>query len=475
MFKIAAILAVSLSLTQPGDYTYTTPFCSSSQIKGVGMGANADYTMLRAEDVAFLREAYTERTDVDFAFTRDQTNAIDRLIPIRPHTGSTGVFDDYDWGGCFSLSYTTNDMPYGTGDAYAGSFVRPGFSFNTSVQFEEVPAFPASAEDEFRTISSDAIGNYTFATNEIPPVWWKEPYVMTTNRICSLYAGLPLFNVAAMEVTTWNKANRTTVYDDYSYTCQVAEYHQGESGYEVDGQERTTYYHSGYKSFSSSDTNTEYRTSGNWNLGLSEFRRMYMYNEYDIMMNSQDVGTNLYPIVVLGSYKSSDYRRTFKSVSNCYVWVESPVATNVQDDIQISQTVLDVHLMYTVSQRRQWTNPSLTNDADRIETTNFTKRAVMYLPMSATLDKSVGLNWNGTRWFYKMVVPMDYIHNRAEALFGDLDGYWPEPARVEDDEIASEGRSGGSAVGDTYVSISMAFSGSRAYMVYSRTYKARTL
>ena len=131
--------------------------------------------------------------------------------------------------------------------------------------------------------------------------------------------------------------------------------------------------------------------------------------------------------------------------------------------------------MYTVSQRRQWTNPSLTNDADRIETTNFTKRAVMYLPMSATLDKSVGLNWNGTRWFYKMVVPMDYIHNRAEALFGDLDGYWPEPARVEDDEIASEGRSGGSAVGDTYVSISMAFSGSRAYMVYSRTYKARTL
>lgn len=469
MYMIAAVLAVALSLRSPTDYTYTTPFCGANQIVGVGMGAGGDYTMLRAEDVAFLREAYTERTDVPFAFISDLTNAIDRLIPVRPRSvDHSAVFEDADWGGCFSLSYTTNAMPYSDHALYAGSFVRNGFSFDNNVQFTEVDALPGSAQEEFRLISADAVSHgKAFTTNEIPAAWYDKPYVMTTNHICALYAGLPLFDVAALESGTSSKAYRTTTYDMRVKNVNVARYET--SSIEDEDTGMTYYYYSGYAEFATSDTNTEQTTSGPWSTGFTESRRVIKKNEFSCQRTS---GDGPWPIVVLGNFESERYSQALKSVSNCYVWIESPVKTNAQDDIQILQAVLAVRLTHTVNGFRKWTNPSVSSSIT--ESTNIVRRAVMCLQLSADLDKSVGLNWNGTKWFYKMSVPMDYIHGRATSLFGDVDAHWPDEAKVEDDEIATSGTSGGTAIGDTYVSISTSF-GMRVYMVYRRTYRARTL
>lgn len=467
-----AILAVALSLTKPADYTYTTPFCSSNQIVGVGMGEGGDYTMLRAEDVAFLREAYVERTDVPFAFISDATNAIDRLIPIRPRSVNSAVFEDGDWGGCFSLSYTDEEMPYSR--AYGpGSFVRSGFRFGTSVQFEEVDAFPATQFDEFAMLASNAVARgYAYTTNEIPSTWWDRPYVMTTNHICSLYAGLPLFNVAALKAeSSTGTHNRTTVYDDDSFSL-TPKYDYDTAEYEDEhGNKHITQYHADYESFTTSSVHSAYTTAGTWTTGIAEQRWVYMYNEFSVMENRPD---GPWPTVVLGNYKRQDNSRRFVVVSNCHAWVESPVKTNAQDSIDILQTVLDIHLTYTVNIRRKWTNPTALPTTIE-ESTNIIRRAVMWLPAVATLDKAAGLNWNGSRWKYKIEVPTGYLHRQATLLFGDLDDHFPTPAQVEDSEIAASAIGGGTASGETFVEISLVFSGSRIFMVYDRTYTARTL
>lgn len=469
---IAAILAVSLSLTKPADYTYTTPFCSSNQIVGVGMGANGDYTMLRAEDVAFLREAYVERTDVPFSALQDQTNAIDRLIPIRPYNETTAVFEDADWGGCFSLSYTGEEKPYSR-IIGPGSFVRDGFRFGTSWQFVEVDAFPARDFDEFAMLASNAVAHgMAFSTNEIPSTWYDRPYVVTTNHICSLYAGLPLFNVAAVETEgSSGTHNRETVYTDSLFNNTVAEHYTDTAEYEDEyGRIHRTPYYSGYKRFRTTETNTEYRTAGRWTAGIVEQRRVVMNNEFSVMVNGPD---GPWPTVVLGNYKGYDFSRRLVAVSNSHAWVESPVKTNAQERIEILQTVLDIHLTYTVSIRRTWTNPSL--PVTRNESTNIVRRAVMWLPAVATLDKPAGLNWDGTRWKYKIEVPIGYLYTQATRLFGDLDDHFPTPAQVENSEIAAAATGGGTASGETFAEVSLVFTGSRIYMVYRREYSARTL
>ncbi len=467
-----AILAVALSLTKPADYTYTTPVCSSNQIVGVGMGEGGDYTMLRAEDVAFLREAYAERTDVPFAFKPDATNAIDRPIPIRPRTVNSAVFEDGDWGGCFSLSYTGEEMPYSR--VYGpGSFVRDGFRFGTSIFFEEVDAFPATQFDEFAMLASNAVARgYAFTTNEIPSTWWDRPYVMTTNHIRSLYASLPLFNVAALKAeSSTGTHNRETVFNDRQFSDVVAEYHTDTAEYEDEyGHIYSKSYHSGYKRFRTTDTNTEYRTAGTWTTGIGERRWVSMCNEFAVMENGPD---GPWPTVVLGNYKRTDNSRRFVAVSNCHAWVESPVKTNAQDSIEILQTVLDIHLTYTLSIHKEWNNPSIQTTSE--ESTNIVRRAVMWLPAMATLDKSAGLTWNGSRWKYKIEVPTEYLYRQATRLFGNLDDHFPTPAQVEDSEIAAAATGSGNATGDTIVEVSLGFSGSRIFMVYDRTYTARTL
>ena len=477
MSMIAAILAVALSLTKPADYTYTTPFCSSNQIVGVGMGVNGDYTMLRAEDVAFLREAYAERTDVPFAFHPDDTNAIDRLIPIRPWNANSKVFWEGDIGKCFSLSYTGEEKPLSR-TFTPGSFVRSGFRFGTtSLQLVEVDAFPERDFDEFALLASNAVAQgMAFRTNDIPSTWYDRPYVMTKNRIRSLYSGLPLFNVAALEARSTYASSpgsiaRATVYNDGMFSDVVAEYYTDTAEYEDEyGRIHTTPYHSGYKRFRTTETNTEYKTMGTWLTSIVEQRWVVMYNEFAVMKDGPD---GPWPTVVLGNYKGIDNSRRLFMLSNSFAWVESPVKTNAQDSIEILQTVLDLHLTYTVRISRRWTNPTALPET-REESTNIVRRAVMWIPSVAELDKLSGLTYDG-RWKYKMEVWTGRMYQQAIQLFGGLDDHFPTPAQVEDSEIAAEATGGGTASGQTFVEVSLNFSGSRIYMVYQREFSARTL
>ena len=60
MTSALAILAATLSLTSPTNYFWTTP--ATTNLQGVGMGTTVSYVIPRIEDIAFLREAYLERT-----------------------------------------------------------------------------------------------------------------------------------------------------------------------------------------------------------------------------------------------------------------------------------------------------------------------------------------------------------------------------------------------------------------------------
>ena len=480
MAMLSTILAVALSLTSPKDYVYTTPLCGTNQIVGIGMGENADYMIVRAEDVAFLREAYAERTDVHWAVIPDGTNAIDTLVLARPSmiTNSLSqksfVFSDQVWGGCFSLSYTTNEMPYCELSAYPGSFVRPDFRFSVDmVNFREVDDFPSYNWAEFRAISSNAVANgQAFATNDIPTSWFDEPYIVCTNYICKLYAGLPLFDVAACSLSTADMGvRRVTVYDvrtqstspSYTYTT-------------VTNSSTGAIYSwpTSYNDFSTIANQYEQMSQGMWYAGFAESRSVQYANEYSCARDSG--GDGPWPLVPLGIYESSRTIRTLAAVSNTYVWIESPVKTNFQDAVEVLQTVLTIDLTHNVGVYRAWSNPSLPNgdpERYRTEATNIVHRGVMCLPVTVTLDKSV-LNWNGTRWLYKMNAPMAYIQDRATRVFGDASRYWPTPAQVTDDDIAATGTSNGRAYGATTVEVITSFN-MHVYMVYRRIFNARVL
>jgi hypothetical protein len=480
MLSVASILAVALSLSSLEDYRYTTPACSSNQIAGIGMGAAADYTLVRAEDVAFLREAYAERTrGTMFVALGDGTNALDRPILARPseHKWPTNtivgskIFEDGPFGTSFALSYTTNEMPYCQIAYRAGSFVRPDFRFATQVNFVPVENFPDGTWGEFRAMSADAVARgMVVATNEIPTMWRNSPYAVGTNRICSLYAGLPLFDVGAQEL--WYDAlgsRRYTVYVEKSQTTQPR--------YTLATNVVDQYvyiYKTAYDGFPVVTSSYDTVVIGGWSSAFTESRELGIVNEYSCKQDSQQ---GPWPLQVLGNYEAYVSSRTLSAVSNTFVWLESPVETNAQDGVEVLQAVLSIWLNHAVTRELTWGNPSLPRDDEgyfRSERTNIVSRAVMRLPVAVELDKSVGTSWS-MHWYYKLDAPMAYIQSRALALFGDVDEHWPaEPAMVEDWEIAKSGKSGGSAYGRTSVTVTTTFQ-MRPFMVFRRTYNARVL
>lgn len=56
---LAVLAVVSLSLASTNDYRYVNP--GTTNLLGIGMGKSGDYSIVRAEDVAFIKEAYAER------------------------------------------------------------------------------------------------------------------------------------------------------------------------------------------------------------------------------------------------------------------------------------------------------------------------------------------------------------------------------------------------------------------------------
>lgn len=483
MSFVVSILAVALSLSSLEDYKYTTPACSSNQIAGIGMGAAADYTLVRAEDVAFLREAYAERTDAPFAVVHDGTNALDRPILARPSeikwpTNSvigSCIFMDGEWGGCFSLSYTTNEMPYCELAVNPGSFVRPEFRFATGVNFRPAESFPGTDWAEFRAISSNAVAQgLVFPTNAIPTVWYDRPYVVETNRICSLYAALPFFDVAAQLVRTRPGSRRVTVYELSRAASSPSSY---EYTYFTNETEGVVYsWATAYGGMTTLSTNYEELVQGSWSSGFGEYRQQQYANVFSCAYT--DNGAGPFALVPLGEYESAFESRTTADATNAVVWVMSPVATNAQNEVEVLQSVLSVWLTQNVRIQRDWLNPSLPsgNPGHRVtETSNIVNRAVMCLPVQLALDTSAGtFDYSAPRWLYRINVPMFYIQNRATALFGGVDDYWPSPARVPNDVIAAKGTQDGTAVGYTSVVASTSYS-MRVFVLYRRTYNARVL
>lgn len=480
MILLASVVAVALSLSNIDEYTYTRPACSSNQIVGIGMGATADYTLVRAEDVAFLREAYAERTAADFAVVNDRTNALDRPILARPYScriNSAGseIFADANWGGCFSLSYTTNEMPYCEGSTYPGSFVQPTFRFPQGVTASKpIDSFAGSDWAEFRDISTTPVAQgMTFATNLIPKSWWKAPFILSTNRLCTLYAALPLFNVAAQMLSTDSKTNRVAVYDVSNADASPTGYIYTTFTNESTGVGYT--WATGYSGISSASDDYKATEQGLWYSGFSEYRQQGYRNYFSCARTSSGEGP--FPLVPCGEYESFRREKTVAAVSNAYVWAVSPVPTNAQNGVEILQSVLAVRVRHDVTVRREWFNGSLPiGDPDRnvIESTNYVNCGVIYLPVVMSLDKSVGVvNYRpgGPRWLYKLDAPMYFIQRLAHTMFGDVDSYWPEPARVPNNVIADAGTAGGSAIGTTGVDLSTSFI-IRVFVVCRRAYNA---
>ena len=89
MLCFVALFAVSLSLGSPNDYFFTHPTNVPANVfMGKGIGPDGDYSMLRAEDLAFLDEAYAERCDVDFNYGSNSSFGRTATLPVVKIGGS---------------------------------------------------------------------------------------------------------------------------------------------------------------------------------------------------------------------------------------------------------------------------------------------------------------------------------------------------------------------------------------------------
>ena len=83
MSIVAALIFASASpLASPSDYVFA-PFANVSNaaafIKGEIMGNDADYKTIRAEDLAFLQEAWCERAALAQGDWSEQTNKTESI------------------------------------------------------------------------------------------------------------------------------------------------------------------------------------------------------------------------------------------------------------------------------------------------------------------------------------------------------------------------------------------------------------
>lgn len=121
MFEVIPILAAALSLVSTNDYVLTHPVVATNAIIGLGMGKTGDYSIVRAEDRAFLAEAWRERKD---AVTEYRSG----LLPTNAFStvgGRPNFTDDDFLASLFQESYTNEYWYLSRGNN--NSFVNSGF------------------------------------------------------------------------------------------------------------------------------------------------------------------------------------------------------------------------------------------------------------------------------------------------------------------------------------------------------------
>lgn len=155
-FAQTASAAVVLTLTTTNDYILTRPV--STNLLGLGMGPTNSYAIPRAEDLSFLREAFTERT---YAIHGENFAPIMNDLPEASHILCSGIFDDE----VNNLLYFP--LSYGFWPPYtryvAGGYVADTFSLDDTLAYF---GFNESLPSDFSVdgISTDTTNGLAFVT-----------------------------------------------------------------------------------------------------------------------------------------------------------------------------------------------------------------------------------------------------------------------------------------------------------------------
>ena len=275
MSIVAALIFAALSpLTSPSDYVFA-PFANVSNaaafIKGEIMGKDADYKSIRAEDLAFLQEAWCERAALALGRWSEQKNATES-IAIRwwdgfiayPNVGLTkylqsdsglpyGLFM-CDYGKAvtnfYEYSWTTTNIIDRTVTAttnwvYGGTNTfRADWPPLATMQVIPVTNYIYAATNEFRTnviyvswmdciTTNESV--FTRPSTSISGGAWSlhdqiPLFAAVTNMYKTLALGKYLLSSAAQYDTSANIYDRITEYNDFFtlYTNQSTDRHKVE-------------------------------------------------------------------------------------------------------------------------------------------------------------------------------------------------------------------------------------------------------
>jgi len=274
MFNVASILAaVTLSLVSTNDYRFTSP--GTTNLCGKGMGKQASYRVPRAEDIAFLREAYAERACL-LSGTTNVTQWESASLVTGGHVPSAGYFmhlwpysvSTYShyafhptlvgWSGMDAFDGGWGDQPKVT-----ATFVSPSFAVASGV-YETGPDYTINGHPTENDLTAfvdanDALPASLLATNTVLGG------VLRAHVVAGLYSNL-CFNAKVIHDAYANRANGSlaqplsSIYQEM--TRQNITNHIYTSYQYTDTQGRTwsAQYESGYQL---SDPSVEYYVATN--------------------------------------------------------------------------------------------------------------------------------------------------------------------------------------------------------------------
>ena len=436
------LIAAVLSLSSPGDYYYTHPTnIPASLFQGLGIGPDGDYRMLRAEDVAFLHEAYVERGNVPYSYgvlpivsgagRADSLTVANLGESLRGMPG--WIFDDRSMASCFPLSCdpALNSRYPGAfiTDPY-GSHVSSSFEFRHTSTLEPVTGsvWQVDGRSGFRYAGANVDwpdGAGLVSTNVF--AYWEggrsADAADGANRmrripafaiVTNLYASLNAFDYAVQEATRVVVTNPLYVSryyqknkspSEYSYTTYTKP--NGASGA----------YASGVNAWATNEiVSLEASATVPISTTIQESRIKIREYERDYYLEGSE-GSETEHWVYFDDHISWDESTTFHSVSNNTLALAfmSPVATDSVTQVEIIDTALLVCAVRAVTLY----DTIYTLDGQDISTSsNRSGRAMMAVRLGAPTVLSG--QYNAGHQLYAVPWPVDYLKRQADLLFGDI-------------------------------------------------------
>lgn len=298
---LSIICSVALSIASTNDYRFTSP--GTTNLVGRGMGPNAEYVVPRAEDIAFLREAFAERFCLLTGSTNlNQYSTLDRqLVP-----GGAGVaagefmriWVDQYWQYAFHPTFFGwSSMSgfgggWGDGPTVTATFVAPSFHVEPSHR-ETGPDYLVNGKSTDDGLSAFVGYSSAISTNLVSTNTFLNG-ALRSSVVAGLYSNICV-NARVIhnayhhmtrhpDTTLMPLYIRAYLWDD----TRISKYTQASYEYEIGDRSYSSTYANGYITVPdpyNATTTNHYTSAYNFEMSLSRYRQTTLPYGYKVNSN----------------------------------------------------------------------------------------------------------------------------------------------------------------------------------------------